>query len=111
MSEYSYFSSSRTFLDKLDYLNQDSNADPTYSGPISAELAAAQTTELLEDLDREMAKLVCSGLEQRKLERRPQNFEASIPIALKSASSEADGKLNIMMKKGAKKKAVLRQIG
>lgn len=85
--------------------------DPTYSGPISAELAAAQTTELLEDLDREMAKLVCTGLEQRKLERRPQNFEASVPLALKATSGENDGKLNIMMKKGSKKKAFLRQIG
>jgi hypothetical protein len=94
-------------MDKLDFLKQESSSGLTYSGPIGKELTAAERADYLADLDREMSKLVCHGLEQRKLERRPQQFDGSMPLGLKSSSAS---QFNLMLKRGSKNKPVLKPL-
>ncbi len=106
--DFSQSDGSRKLMEKLDFLRQEANADPTYSGPIGKELSPAERADYLAELDREMSKLVCHGLEQRKLERRPQQFDASIPLGLKPTSAES--KFNLMLKKGSKSKPVLKPL-
>lgn len=118
---YQSDSSNLPVISKLDFLNQEAHAGSTYSGPIGKELTDAQNTEYLAELDREMAKLVCHGLEQRKLERRPQNYDIFIPLGLKASSSSGNfdasqqdlsSKINLMLKKGTKNKTtVLKPLG
>lgn len=98
-------------MDKLDFLKQDANENPTYSGPIGKELTAAERADYMAELDREMSKLVCHGLEQRKLERRPQQFDASMPLGLKPSVRSNENQLNLMLKKGSKNKPILKPLG
>lgn len=118
VAEYSRCETSRQLMTRLDFLHQEFKHGSTYSGPIGKELISS--VEYLAELDKEMASLVCHGLEQRKLERRPQSFDVFIPLGLKPSSSqnkdslsknESSGKLNLMLKKGTKNKTILKPLG
>lgn len=95
----------KVFSSRLDYL-VEGNAAPGIQTPLQR-ANAEQDQAALAALDQEMSRLISRDLDYRKLEKKPQNFESSIPLGLASA---ADGKMNLLMKAKKKKKSVLKTI-
>lgn len=93
------------FLGRLDYLLGYTAVSSLGGAECLVPEDTIDPSEQLAELDREMSRLIGLGLDSRRLERRPQMFEATVPINAPQASLSS---MSILMKK--KKKTMLKPI-
>lgn len=105
IAAFSGFGSFRILSGKLDFLNiiKISTAPPEAALP-----TAKDDPAYCDELDKELSRLISSGLEYRKLEKRPARFEESVPNI--QSESFPSTELKILMKRGTKKKGILKPV-
>lgn len=107
------------FADKLDYLKTKKQAvsEAETAAALKAQQDAEKLAQDLQELDKEMSKIIGQELESRKLDRhQPQSSEVHLPLSGLLQKKSAGGNTinntktpSILLKK--KKKSVLKSLG